>query len=173
MATRKKAAKRKPRKAQSDTHKKKRARKPGAGTGRGHVFKPSDEQRLQVKVLLGLGLTYREISSVVVNPKTSKGISVNTLQKHFGDELEEGSAFVKSRVGQSLLRKALSDNHPSAAASAMFIMKCRFGWRQEDKIVHEVEGGTGVLIAPADLTPAEWIKKSQERNKDKKCPTDD
>lgn len=165
--TRKKAHKAAPRKAparrNTDTQKK------GAGPGR-KPFKPTDEQRIQVKMLIGLGLTYREISSVIINPTTRKGVSVNTLQKHFADELEDGAGFVKSRITQSLFRKAIGDS-PQSAVCAMFIAKCRFGWRQEDKIVHEVEGNTGVLVAPAMMSPEDWIAAAQKDNEGKEPPT--
>lgn len=141
------------------------------GPGR-KPFKPTDEQRAQVKMLIGLGLTYREIASVILSSLTAKGISVNTLQKHFAAELEDGSGFVKSRITHSLFRKACGDS-PQAAICAMFIMKCRFGWRQEDKIIHEIDANTGVLIAPALMTPEDWIKQAQDENAKKKPPTND
>lgn len=174
MAARKKTRKSgTKKKARAKKPAKKPVKKPGAGTGRGNLWKPTADQRVQVKLLVGLGLTHREIASVMTNPLTGKGISVNTLEKHCRPELDDGGAFVTSKVGQSLVRKAISDNHPSAAVCAMFYLKCRAGWRQEDKIVHEIEGGTGVLVAPAALTPAQWIAQAQERNKNKKSPVDD
>ena len=134
-------------------------------------LEPTPEQRLQVEVLVGLGLTYKEVAYVVVNPRTGKGISTRTLQAHFADELEQGQARVKANVVTSLVKKAISKSHPQAAACAMFIAKCRFGWRQEDKLVHEVEpGSTGVLVAPAAILPDDWIAQQQEKNAKKDPP---
>ena len=165
-ATRKKAPSRKaaPR-PKSNIQKKK-------GPGR-YPFKPTDEQRVQVKILVGMGLTYDELSHVILNPKTGKGISTRTLQKHFQEELGAGTAFVKSRVVQSLLRKAISDNHPQSATCSIFYLKCKGGWRQEDKLIHEVQSATGVLIAPAGISPEDWIDKVTKLNEGKEPPKDD
>ncbi len=107
MKTKKKAKK----KAAKTSIKKGPGRKP---------FKPTADQRLQVKTLVGLGLTYIEIASVTINPKTKKGIALDTLQKHFREELDSGMGYVKSRVASSLVRKALNDDHPQSAICAMF-----------------------------------------------------
>lgn len=163
-----KAVKKKSRKkAKSDTRKRK-----ARGVGRPR-FKPTDEQRQNVEAMVGFGLTFREIASLIRNPETHEGISVNTLQRHFRSELDGGLAKTRAKVANSLVKKAISENHPQAATCAIFYLKCKAGWRQEDKIVHEIEGGTGVLIAPAALTPEEWIRQAQERNEGKKSPADD
>lgn len=162
--TRKLASKKTPAKRITDIQKR-------SGPGR-KPFKATDDQRIQVKMLVGLGLTYVEVASVIINPKTDKGISINTLQRHFPEELEHGGGFVKSRVTQSLFRKAIGDGS-SAAICAMFIMKCRFNWRQEDKLIHEIDSNTGVLIAPALMTPEDWIKQVQDENAKKKSPAND
>lgn len=136
-------------------------------------FAPTEEQRVQVELLVGLGLTYKEIATVIINPRTGKGVSATTLQDHFGRELEQGLAKVKANVVRSLVKKAISDNHPQAAICAMFIAKCRFGWRQEDKLIHEVDvASTGVLVAPALISPEQWIKAQREKNATKKPPKD-
>ena len=136
-------------------------------------FVPTDEQRQQVEVLVGLGLTYKEAATVIVNPRTGKGISATTLQEHFPRELETGLAKIKGAVIQSLVKKAISHNHPQAAVCAMFIAKCRFGWRQEDKLIHEIDvASTGVLVAPALISPEQWIKIQREKNAKKKPPKD-
>lgn len=171
MAVRKKTPKRK---ATARVLKRDIRKKGGRRAGSGKKpFQPTDEQRRQVKMLVGFGIEYRKIIALVINPKTDKGISINTLQKHFREELDDAGAWVESQLAGSLFQRAMSRDHPQGAASAMFMLKCRFHWRQEEKIVHEIEGNTGVLIAPAMLTPAEWIKQVQKANEAKKAPTDD
>lgn len=169
MAARKKTTTKKKVTRKKVTRKKAPAKKspPRKRAGGRPPFTPTDEQRTQVKILVGLGLTYREIASVILNPQTGSGISINTLQDRFREELDAGRGVVKSRVTMSLFKKAISDNHPSAAICAMFIAKCQFGWRQEDKVVHEVDSSTGVLVAPAQISPSDWITKQRQEKKKK------
>ena len=129
------------------------------------AFEPTDEQRMQVRVLTGLGIGQHDLASIIINPRTKKPISAATLGKHFASELRIGSSFVYGQVSMSLFRKAISYDHPQAASCAMFIMKCRFGWRQEDKHIHEVSGSTGVIVAPAGMTPMEWIQAQRDKPK--------
>lgn len=136
-------------------------------------FRPTPEQRTQVELMVGMGLTYKQIAVLTLSPYTGKGISTNTLQRAFVDELETGQPKIYAKVVQSLLKKALSDDHPQAATCAMFFLKCRHGWRQEEKIVHEIEGKTGVLVVPAATSVEDFITQVQTDNKAAKSPTDD
>lgn len=136
--------------------------------GAGHPFRPTDEQRQQVELLVGLGLTLEEIATVIINPGTGKGISTDTLQAHFIKELDEGNAKVKAKVIGSLVKRAISHDHPQGAACGMFIAKCRYGWKEKHAV--EVESKAGVLVAPATMTPEEWIAQQQAANDEKKAP---
>jgi hypothetical protein len=169
MAAKKKAAKKKPstRRKVSETQEKRRPVNKG---GRPR-FKPTNEQRRLVETLVGYGLTYKEIATIVINPQTGKGISSNTLERHFRDELDAGGARVKAKVIESLFKKATGES-PQAVTAAIWITKARYGWKG-DHVTHEVQGAQGVLVAPATISPEEWIARAQERNKDKKPPTDD
>lgn len=93
-------------------------------------YVPTPESRARVEHLVALGMSHLEISRLLINPHTGKGISVNTLAKHYRDELDRGSSVVLEAVAGSLMSKAISEDHPQAAISAMFMLKCRFGWRQ-------------------------------------------
>jgi hypothetical protein len=134
-------------------------------------FVPTDEQRMTVHVTVGHGMQYRDVAPLIINPQTGKGISVTTLQKHFAAELASARAFAESRVIASLFKRAVDVKHPQGAACAMFIMKCQFGWRQEDKVTHEHNAGTGVLVAPNVLSPSDWI--DQQNAKDAKGKASD
>ncbi len=168
-ATKKKSAARRPERGRKRTATHRRARK-GKPEGR-RAFRPTDEQRNQVELLVGMGLTYKQVAVLTVNPDTGKGISTATLQRAFAGELQTGQPKVYAQVVQSLVSKAMSKTHPQAAACAMFFLKCRHGWRQEDKLVHEIEpGAVGVLIAPARVTPEEWIREQAVANAKRKPP---
>lgn len=136
-------------------------------------FAPTDDQRRQVEAMVGYGLTHAEICTLVINPQTGEGISTRTLHKHFKRELNRGAAMVKAKVTESLVKKALKEDHPQSAVCGMFIMKCRFGWRQEDRAV-QVEGGpiAGVLAVPAGVPFDAWMKQVTDANAKKKPPGD-
>lgn len=131
-------------------------------------FVPTDRDRMQVRVMVGLGMTYREVCEVIVNPRTGRGIALRTLQDHFPEDLKAAAATVKSRVYTSLFARAVDMNHPQGAACAIFMAKCRFGWRETSTL--EVQGTAGVLVAPAAMTPEEWIARAQQANEKKSAP---
>ena len=126
-------------------------------------FVPTKDQRQQVEMMVAYGLTYEQTASLTINPKTGKGISTRTLQDKFKTELASGGAKAHALVAQSLFKKATSDSHPNAVTAAIWWTKARMGWRGEEKHVHEVQGSTGVLVAPATLTPEEWIEAQRKR----------
>jgi hypothetical protein len=73
---------------------------PGAGRP---AFEPLETERKQVEALSGYGLPLDQIAVLV-----RKGISVDTLTKHFADELISGKAKANSQVGRTLFQKATS-----------------------------------------------------------------
>lgn len=130
-------------------------------------FVPSAEQRQQVELMVGLGLTYEEIAVLTINPSTNKGISTATLQQHFADQLATGRAKVKSIVTQSLVKRAIDPSHANGAASAMFILKCQYGWKERHEVQLEIK--SGVLIAPATLSPQQWIEAQSKADAEKEA----
>jgi len=148
------------------------AKKQGARRWKGMPpFRPTAEQRQQVELMAGLGMTQEEVAVVILNPRTGKGISDKTLREHFRQELATGRSKVKAKVAASLFKKATDDKHPQSAICGMFIMKCQFGWRQEDKLIHQVEPSmVGVLVAPAQRTPEEWIEEQRVKNLTRAAP---
>lgn len=155
--------------------KKKAAKKPvselkkRSGGGR-PLFNPTDEQRSNVEALVGYGLTHKQIASLIRNPDTNTGISQNTLERHFREELNTGAAKTTAKVANSLVGKAISKTHPQSATCAIFYLKCKAHWRQEDRVVHEIQAGTGVLIAPASVSPEDWIEAAESRNNGREPP---
>ena len=156
-ATRKKAAVRKkaPAVAAVSPAKKKLKSKGGRPP-----FKPTDEQRRNVAMMVAIGLR-RELCLLVVNPHTKKPISVDTLARHFPHELESGVANAKAQVGSSIVRRALDLNHPQGATCAIFFAKTRMGWKEHNVV--EVESKSGVLVAPGAMAVDDWIEAAQRR----------
>lgn len=139
---------------------------------RGHrpPFDPTAHDREQVLLMVGYGMTHREIATLIKNPKTGRAISVNTLEKHFPEELAEGLAFVKARVIGNLVRRATKD-HPSAVQAAIWFTKARCGWKSTDRFEHHHEGATtGVMLAPTSRAPSDWIADQKKKNSKRRAP---
>lgn len=68
-----------------------------------------------------MGLPYEQIA-VLMGPK---GIHVDTLRRHFGEELARGKAEATSKVCKTALRVAMSGEVPSVL---IFWLKARAGW---------------------------------------------
>lgn len=167
-ATKKKAAKKGP----VSTRRKRLGPRPtGNPVGR-PPYVPSDETRDMVQTMAGLGLTREEIALCITNPKTGKPISTKTLNEHFSEQLAAGAPKLKAKIAGSLAKKAISSDHPQAASSAMFIMKCRFGWREKSAVEHSGTIG-GVLVAPGAVSPEQWIAAAELSNAGTKDPNEE
>tara|TARA_R110000822_G_scaffold120633_1_gene254125 strand:- start:20332 stop:20883 length:552 start_codon:yes stop_codon:yes gene_type:complete len=136
--------------------------------GRGRPpFEPTEEQRKHVETLAGFGLKHDEIRHLVENPTTGRAIDEETLRRHFADELARGGPRAAAQVAQSLFRKAIGDGN-QAVTAAIWYSKCRMGWKE--RVAVDVDVKSGVLVTPAGLSPADWIKAAAERAIDKKEP---
>ena len=63
-----------------------------AGRSGRKAFVPTQEQRRNVKLLVGLGIPQDKICLMVVNPQTEKPLDPKSLRKHFPRELEPARA---------------------------------------------------------------------------------
>jgi hypothetical protein len=68
------------------------------------------------------------------------GIDAQTLQDHFGEELDRGSIEATAKVAQSLFNMATQGNN---VAAAIFWMKARAGWREKQDVQHS--GNVGII----------------------------
>lgn len=64
-------------------------------------FEPSEEQRQMVMILAAAGHIQKMMAARL-------GINVDTLRKHFRAELDEGTDYANSALGEVLYKKALS-----------------------------------------------------------------
>ena len=87
-----------------------------------------------MKELSAFGITHEHIARRLK-------ITVDTLVKHYGDELEDGRIEVVVGAANALYHQAVDMMIP---ASTMFLLKTRGRWRETDdsnnKIVIEVKG---------------------------------
>lgn len=153
VLSRRKKSKRTTRKTEADQA----ATAPRRRTGR-PPFQPTAEQRRNVEVLAGLGLTQDEICLLVVNPTTGRPVTRDTLERYFRTELETGAPKAHAKVAESLYKRAVDLSHPQGATCAIFFAKCRMGWRERVSV--DVEVRSGVLVAPARVSAEDWIAEA-------------
>jgi hypothetical protein len=82
-------------------------------------------------------------------------LSINTMKRHYAEELELGLARANAVVGGTLFNQAKAGN----VVAAIFWMKTRAGWRETAKVEH-----AGVHGEPIELRPALADLTSEERN---------
>ena len=98
---------------------------------------------------------------LVINPGTGKPISEKTLRRRFPEELRRGYARANAAVAEALYKAACGDG-PGSVRAAIWWLKCRAGWS-----TRRPAGPTsnwGVLVAPAPVTPEEWLATSKRYN---------
>jgi hypothetical protein len=105
-------------------------------------FEPSETERKQVEALSGYGLPLDQIAVLV-----RKGISVETLTKHFADELVSGKAKANSQVGRTLFQKATSGD----TTAMIWWTKTQMKWSETQKVEHTGKDGGAITMAGVDL----------------------
>ena len=84
--------------------------------------KPTDQQRKTVKAMSAYGITQNEICKVI-------GVSKETLEKHYRDELDRANAEACAKVAENLFRKATGEGK-EAVTAAIFWLKTRARWKE-------------------------------------------
>lgn len=97
-------------------------------------FEPTDDQRRMVKGMAALGIPYKDIGYVL-------GVSEDTVEKYFRNELDTGPAEANARVGRFLYEQATKN-----LTAAIFWAKTRMGWREVER--HEITGKDGKELTP-------------------------
>lgn len=97
---------------------------------------PTEEQRQAVRVMAAAGCMYITIAQRI-------GVSEATLYKHYQDELDYGSDFVRAELVGKTYERAI---HGDCVASTFFLLKTRFGFRETNRTEvvetkdHKLEG---------------------------------
>jgi hypothetical protein len=112
---------------------------PGAGRP---AFEASETERKQVEALSGYGLPLEQIAVLV-----RKGISVETLTKHFADELISGKAKANSQVGRTLFQKATGGD----TTAMIWWSKTQMKWSETQKVEHTGKDGGAIALSSVDL----------------------
>src|SRR5437879_12729100 len=85
-----------------------------AGRSGRKAFVPTQEQRRNVKVLVGLGIPQDKICLMVVNPQTEKPLDPKSLRKHFPRELEIGAAELHARISNLIVPTIFGTTPPAS-----------------------------------------------------------
>ena len=111
-----------------------------AGRSGRKAFVPTQEQRRNVKLLVGLGIPQDKICLMVVNPQTEKPLDPKSLRKHFPRELEIGAAELHARISNFIVATIFGitppagtvaiDNQHVRGSLAMFFAETRMGWKK-------------------------------------------
>jgi hypothetical protein len=85
------------------------------------TYHPTAKERSEVETMTGLGFTVKDIATV-------KGMTINSLRKHFAAELKLGVLKANIRVANKLYHLATRDN--ASAAAIIWWEKTRGGRRE-------------------------------------------
>lgn len=96
-------------------------------------YKPTDQNRLQVKTLAAVGIRHEDIAAKL-------GISVDTLTRYYRQELDDGRVDANAVVAKSLYEQARAGN----TSAMIFWLKTRAGWKET--MVNEHTGPDGQPI---------------------------
>ena len=107
------------------------ARKP---TKREHV--PTEGQREAVEECVGLGLTQVQIAKIM-------GITINTLAKHYKDELEMGKVAKIAALSRTMFSIGTDRNHKGVVPAAMYLLKTQGGEQFRETQRTELTGKDG------------------------------
>lgn len=108
-----------------------RARKPGK---REHV--PTEKQREAVEEAIGLGLTQEQIAKVM-------GIHVNTLVRHYKEELEMGKVAKIAALSRTMFSIGTDRTHKGVVPAAMYLLKTQGGEQFRETQRTELTGKDG------------------------------
>ena len=86
-------------------------------------FIPTEDQRETVVGLRAVGATTERIAEIL-------HVSIDTVEKHFRHELDNGLKSVLGRIANNLFRQALNGD----TTAAIFILKTRAKWSERIEI---------------------------------------
>jgi hypothetical protein len=102
------------------------------------AFQPTDEQRVNVEIMVGLGIPEEQIR-LVVRDRRDKPICRNTLRRHFEKELQTGAAKLNAKVGHFMVTTIFGTRPPDGVTPIRdervrgrlgeLFLKSRLGWR--------------------------------------------
>ena len=101
----------------------------------GAKYKPNDKDRQTVEQMSAVGIPQESIANVLK-------LSVDTITRHYKDELTTAASKANTKVAGMLYNKAIRGD----TACMIFWLKTRAGWREVNH--HEVTGANGAPFVP-------------------------
>lgn len=92
----------------------------------GLPHQPTQASRNLVLLCGAMGQTQDQMCSLI-------GISINTLLKHYGPELQDGGRKILTGIAGNLARIAQDPNHPKCVTAAIFWLKTKGGFREVER----------------------------------------
>ena len=92
-------------------------------SGKTKPHEPTEKTRAEVAALVSFGNTQEEIAGYI-------GISIDTLERHYRDELDNSVVRANAKVAAKLFRKAIDGDDIKAQ---IFWLKTRARWREKDE----------------------------------------
>ena len=139
------------------------------------AFQPTDEQRKNVEVMVGLGIPQDKIC-LLVRDRRDTPISRNSLRKHFKKELETGATKLNAQVGNFMVVTIMGAKPPAGVTPIRdervrgrlgeLFLKSRLGWRENDLGPQERRAKRGENSG--ELPEAEGDIREAERRLDAK-----
>lgn len=105
-------------------------------------WKPSQEQMDAVILAVAGGMNVMDARKLVVNPRTGKAVSLDTIRAHFGDRLDEAVAERRMRLQEKAFAIAMNDDHPRHDSMLKFLLR-DFVPVGSTKITVNQQGGPG------------------------------
>ena len=89
---------------------------------------PTEQDRGLVTTMVAYGIPQREVAAVV-------GVSINTLRKHYKNEIDTAGARATTRIAETLYRRALD----GSIRACTFWLERRGGdtWKLKQTVEHE------------------------------------
>ena len=89
---------------------------------------PTEQDRGMVTTMVAYGIPQREVAAVV-------GVSINTLRKHYKNEIDTAGARATTRIAETLYRRALD----GSIRACTFWLERRGGdkWKLKQTLEHE------------------------------------
>ena len=114
---------------------------------------PTEQTRNQVSMMAAFGLRQYEIAKMM-------GMKNDTLVKYYSHELETGLNRAVVSVASKVYKTAVSDKN-NALNAAMFFLKTRGGWRENNTI--EVTGANGgpLQVQHFDIDALDYDEQEQ------------
>lgn len=102
---------------------------------------PTDDTRRTVAQHAAVGTRHDLIAQIL-------GVSLNTMKKYYGEELELGLARANAVVASTLFAQAKGGN----TTAMIFWLKTRGGWRETSRLEHGGVPGEPIEIRQLDAT---------------------